>query len=68
MDNHYDLGFNWVLEAIITDIKNLGYLKELSERLKYLYVPLFQIYISLIIIIHLSFYVTWNFKCIAQVL
>lgn len=68
MDNHYDLAFNWVLEAIITDIKILGYLKELSERLKYLYVPLFQIYISLIIIIHLSFYVTYNFKCIAQVL
>lgn len=68
MDNHYDLGFNWVLEAIIADIKIVGYLKELSERLKYLYVPLFQIYISLIIIIHLSFYITWNFKCIAEVL
>lgn len=68
MDNHYDLAFNWVLEAIITDIKILGDLKELSERLKYLCVPLFQIYISLIIIIHLSFYVTCNFKCIAQVL
>lgn len=31
MDNHCDFGFNWVLKAIIADIKILGNLKELSD-------------------------------------
>lgn len=35
MDDHYDLGFNWVLEAIFADKEILGNFKELSGRLKY---------------------------------
>lgn len=55
MDDHYDLGFSWVLEAIFADIKMLGNFKELSVRLKYYCIPVFQIYISVIKITHLSF-------------
>ena len=35
MGDHYELGFSWVLEAIFADIKILGNLEELLERLNY---------------------------------